>query len=298
MTVVETSVSVSEQLIQDWLRRLSAAGRRDATRKQREYGVRKLLKFYPDLTTVTPRQLEVVLATYRHIWSDEYRKGLLASWRGFYGFAVDTGAMDQNPAAGLLPIYVRYKPARVADDDDLKRALRTATLPERAMVLLGRYAALRLTEITTLHPHDREGDMLRVLGKGGKTRMVPINQELMLVLERLEKHVGNGYYFPGLAGPHMHPQAVCKVIKRVTGWNPHALRHAAATAAYRGTHDIRAVQQLLGHESILTTQRYLHVDADEIRAAAHATAFGDASLLDASPIERAAFDSPKGTPRI
>ena len=105
-------------------------------------------------------------------------------------------------------------------------------------------------------------------------------------LSALERDLDGVLAFPGRFGGHMHPQSLNKVITRVTGCNPHSLRHAAATAAYEGTHDLRAVQEFLGHSSLETTQRYLHVRADQIRAAASATSLG----LGAAPttaIERA-----------
>lgn len=62
------------------------------------------------------------------------------------------------------------------------------------------------------------------------------------------------------------------MITRHLGVNPHSLRHAGATAAYRATRDLRAVQMLLGHSSLATTQRYLHPSLDDVRRAAAATA--------------------------
>ena len=143
------------------------------------------------------------------------------------------------------------------------------------MILLGRGAGLRLSEIASLHMNCREGNVLRIVGKGSHTRMIPMNDELIDVLDRLERIRGEvGYYFPGRWGGHMHPQSLEKVIKRVCGWNPHALRHAAATAAYDATHDLRGVQEFLGHSSLATTERYIHVRADQIRAVVSATQLG------------------------
>lgn len=290
MGVQEQGV-VSDELVHDYRRHLLAAGRGVGTVKQRIFHLGSLRVSCPDLLAVTTEDLERWLAGRRRTHQAETRKSMRNSARSFYDWTTRTGRTDTNPALHLMPIYVPQKPGRIAADATVQNALRTATLPERAMILLGRYAGLRLNEITTLHTRQREGDVLRILGKGERTRMVPINDELLLILRRLEAHVGDDYYFPGQSEGHLHPMTVNKIITRVTGTNPHSLRHAAATAAFRGTRDIRAVQVMLGHASIQTTQRYLHVDADEVRAAASATAFGDPSLLDASPMERAAFDS-------
>lgn len=197
-----------------------------------------------------------------------------SSWQSFYGWAVKSGRLMEDPAAALAPIRVPRVVARIADDDKVTNGLRVASTPEEAMVLLGRLAALRLTEIATLHTDNREGNVLRILGKGANTRMVPIGPELSNVLDRIERSQGVGYYFRGRGAGHMHPQSVSKIIKRVTGCNPHSLRHAALTSAYEGTHDLRGVQELAGHASLATTERYLHVRAEQVRAAAEATIGG------------------------
>jgi integrase len=183
--------------------------------------------------------------------------------------------MSYDPAFYLETIRIPVTIARLAPDDAIQAALITATIEQRAMVLLGRLACLRLTELTTLRLRDRQGDALRITGKGDKQRLVFINDQLddILVLREREVVGVSDYYFPGRYGGHMHPQSVNKIITRVTGWNPHSLRHAGATAAYRATRDIRAVQELLGHSSIAVTQRYLHLDELSMRAASAGTAF-------------------------
>jgi integrase len=83
-----------------------------------------------------------------------------------------------------------------------------------------------------------------------------------------------GWLFPTGFGGHLTPDAVGRLVSRVLpdGWTMHTLRHRFATRGYRGTHNLRAVQMLLGHASIATTERYLAVDDAEIRAAAMAAA--------------------------
>lgn len=201
----------------------------------------------------------------------ETRKSALSSWRLFYGFALRRKLRADDPTLDVESVRIPVRIPRVAPDEAIERGLRRATPSERAMVLLARYACLRLTELTTLHTRQREGDMLRILGKGDKERMVGVNDDLLDALRAVERAQGPGYYFPGLKGPHMHPQSVHKIIYRVTGYNPHALRHAGATAAYNETHDLRGVQAMLGHASLATTQRYLHLDADSLRRVAAAT---------------------------
>jgi integrase/recombinase XerC len=232
----------------------------------------RLSRTHPDILTVTTADLEAYLARRRHL-AAETRKAIRAAFRSFYAWAQRTGLRIDNPAADLDGIPVPRVMPRLAPDDQVQLALITATTEQTAMILLGRLACLRLTELTTLHMRHREGDVLRVTGKGDKQRMVPIADDLLPILLTLERQQGHGFYFPGRWGGSMHPQSVNKIITRVTGTNPHSLRHAGATAAYRSTRNLRAVQELLGHASLATTQRYLHTSLEEVREAAQGTRF-------------------------
>lgn len=251
---------------------LLSTGHSEATVRAYLGQIDRLSRVHPELLSVTTEQLEEYLARRRNL-SAETRKAIRAAFRSFYGWAARTGLVEHSPAEMLGSIRVPRIVPHLAPDDQVQLALLTATLEQRAMILLGRLACLRLTELTTLHMRQRQGDVLRIVGKGDKQRIVPIADDLMPALLALERLQGYGFYFPGRWGSSMHPQSVNKIITRVTGTNPHSLRHAGATAAYRATRDLRAVQELLGHASLATTQRYLHVSLDDVRAAAQGTAF-------------------------
>ena len=225
-----------------------------------------------DLAAVTLEDLEKFFAARRETHAAETRKTFRSAFRSFYQWAADEGLVETDPTKRLKPIPIPAVVPAVADDESVQLGLIGAPLDEAAMILLARMGCLRLSEITTLRKRHREVDVLRVTGKGEKQRLVPANDLLLRTLLELEQHVDD-YYFPGLAAAHCHKDHVYRVIKRRTGWNPHALRHAGATAAYNATRDLRAVQLLLGHSSMATTQRYLHVGLNQVRAAAAATAF-------------------------
>ena len=249
---------------------LTAAGRSNGTIRQRIYHLELLLRESGDLTTVTEADLEAFLAA-RRDQAPEYRKALRASFRVFYRWAARCGYVDHDPAAELIPVRIpRALPDPVADIA-VHKALRGAPLRARAMILLGRLAGLRLSEIANLHTDDRMFDVLRVVGKGDKQRDVPVNAQLAAVLDELEATQGPGYYFRGRFGGHMHKDAVGKIIRRRLGKKPHSLRHAAASSGYAKTHDIRAVQEFLGHASVVTTQRYTRVGLEDVRAVTDAT---------------------------
>lgn len=248
---------------------LLASDRLDTTIALRMRHVRALAARI-DLLAASTADLEGVLATRRAL-AAETRKSELASWRLFYGWAHGRGIRADDPSAGIRSIRVPTRVPRVAPDADIERALATSSARDRAMVMLARYGCLRLTELTTLHTRAREGERLRVRGKGDKERIVYANEPLLFALHALEREVAGGYYFPGLAGAHMHPMSVNKIITRLTGWNPHSLRHAGATAAYNATGDLEGVRDLLGHASLATTQRYLHLNDETKRRIAAAT---------------------------
>ncbi|MDF2826857.1 MAG: tyrosine recombinase [Mycobacterium sp.] len=230
------------------------------------------------LVEMTTEDIEGVMARRRHL-SPETRKSQLASWRVLFAWAHKRGIRSDDPTADIRSIRVPVRVPRVAPDADIEAALIGATPQQRAMVLLARYGCLRLSELTTLPTRAREGERLRVIGKGDKERIVHANEPLLFALHALEREQGAGYYFPGLRGPHMHPMSVNKIITRLTGWNPHSLRHAGATAAYNATGDLRGVQEMLGHASLATTQRYLHLDDAARRRVAEGTLMAGARQL-------------------
>lgn len=122
------------------------------------------------------------------------------------------------------------------------------------------------------------GPQLVVRGKGGKTRIVPLGEQLAAaVCAGAAGHTpylpAEGWLFPAWpGGGHLTPAHVGKLVAAAlpAGWSMHMLRHRFATRAYRGSRNLRAVQVLLGHSSVATTERYTAVDDDEIRAAAMA----------------------------
>lgn len=260
-------------MMQQYRNYLLAAGKSERTVIARVAHINQLARVHPDLTAVTETDLTRWLADRRQSHSAEARKAMRSSFRVFYTWARRTGLVETNPAEFLPSIRIPRTIPRVARDDEVELALITATLEETAMILLGRLAGLRLSEITTLHTKHREYDVLRVTGKGERQRLVPIHPDLMPVLLDLEdERDGDGYYFPGRFGGHLHHASVNKIITRRLGANPHSLRHAAGTSANKSTGgDLRAVQEFLGHASVATTQRYVHIDLDDVRRAAYGT---------------------------
>lgn len=253
---------------------LRSAGLSEGTIKQRVGHLKALTRRKGNPLDLQTVDLEAELARMRERGhAAETRKSVRGSYRAYYKWAHQSGLIEADPAVSLRPIRIPVTVPRVAPDVDLQYALITATVHEKAMIILARFACLRLSEVAGLSTKHREGDRLRITGKGDKQRIVYLNDEALHALLDLERLQGSGYYFPGRFGGHMHPSSMNKIIARKTGWNPHSLRHAGATAAYRATKDLRSVQLMLGHASMATTQRYLQPDDEGLRAVAQGTGF-------------------------
>lgn len=262
------------ELIIAFRQHLRARGLAESTTHLRLILIEQIHKVIPDLLGATNDDLEAYLASRRHTHGAASRRSTRTAMRGFYRWALRTGRIAVDPAEELAPIRVPRTQPRIANDEAIRRGLERGTLHEQCMILLGACGGLRLSEIASLHSLHREGTLLRVTGKGSHTRMIPVNAELLAVLEELERKQGEGFYFRGQSGGHMHPQSLNKHIRRLVESNPHSLRHRAASAAYEGTHDLRAVQEFLGHQSLATTEIYVHTGMDELRRAADATSLG------------------------
>lgn len=231
-----------------------------------------LRKVHPNLLRVTYDDLVDYLTDGRRkALKPESRKSIRSSLRSFYAWAYKRGLIKVDPAYPLEAIKVPHAEPRKATDDQVTANLDAMSDRDRAVVLLARLGCLRRAEIANLPRSARRGRILIVHGKGDKDRTVPLPPQLADALTALE--VGDSeFYFPGRGDRPISPETVWRVVREHVGINTHALRHAGATAAFRSTRNIRAVQELLGHTNVATTQRYVHVDEDELLAAAMGTA--------------------------
>lgn len=265
-------------LLSRYAQHLRAAGAASRTIRLRIDHAEQIATLAPAPQLLTTADLETWMHPPGCRYAAETLKSRRSSARRFCQWLHDDGHAALNPAARLFPVRVIPPPPRVIPNSDMLRALAHVGPRDRAAILLARYGCLRLTELSTLRVEHREGDALRVHGKGGRIRIVYLHPDLRRALDILEDENGGGWYFPGTGtNSHVHPQSMHKIIKRVTGWNPHALRHAGATAAYRATKDLRAVQLMLGHASLATTQRYLSLDEEALRAVSIGVGLGIAA---------------------
>lgn len=253
---------------------LVGIGRSEGTIKQRMHQLHRLAQTVDSFPYCTEEDLDQFMATRLKTASPETRKAMRSAIRGFYAWAKKRGYISHDPAYGMEPIRIPRALPRPLPDRLLKEAYEKASEEVKAMMLLGAMGGLRLSEITNLHMDDREENVLRVKGKGGKYRLVPMNTTLRMALDRMEQIRPHGYYFPNPATGQ--PRSISYVDKHLRENLPkkyaaHSLRHRAASVAYSATKDIRSVQELLGHSSVATTQLYTAITSDDLLKVADAT---------------------------
>lgn len=269
-------------VIESWRQWMTAAGMSANTIRLRIGHIGSLMRLTQSRSPQewTTGYLVAVLGSQN--WSVEYRRGMRTSLNQMFQFLVKTGKMPENPAEGLPRVPEAKAAPKPTPDQMVRSALAAAGPRELLMVRLAVEAGLRRAEIAAVHRDDviREGRewSLRVNGKGGRQRIVPITRDLAVELTKpgTWATTDTGFVFPSLdrwgvvIAPHLSPDRVGRLVSDLldVGWSAHSLRHRYATLAYAGTRNLRAVQECLGHVSVATTQRYTAVTAPELRAVA------------------------------
>jgi site-specific recombinase XerD len=209
----------------------------------------------------------------------------LAAIRTFYRHLVERGELEANPADLVSsPKKESYLPQVLKAGDVaelLERIPATSPLDlrDRAMFELAYAAGLRAEELTLLDVAnaDADGEQVRVEGKGGKTRFVPVGEHAWRALDRyltrgrpaLDAGDSNALFL-SKSGRRLYTSDVRRRLKlqaRRVGISPHTLRHSFATHLLEGGADLRVIQELLGHSSISTTQTYTRVESKRLRMA-------------------------------
>lgn len=233
----------------------------------------------------TKRQNTTLLdATVFHLRRDVGRDGIApstqattrATFLAFYTFIHGEGLRPDNPALRLPVVIVPPHRPRPYTQEQIDRLLNTGAYKRtRAMILLAAYQGLRASEIAAVHSDDIDmhAQTIKVLGKGGRTDYLPLHP----IIRDLAGSMNEGWWFPARRGRdgHIKGQSVSDLLtdareragitdKNLTG---HSLRHSFGTELVRGGANIRAVQELMRHSSLSTTQRYTQVLDEDRRAA-------------------------------
>jgi integrase/recombinase XerC len=218
----------------------------------------------------------------------------LSSLRAFYAYLEREGAVRENPARLLsspklrrkLPTLLNASAAAEVMEAPLAREGRDVErLRDAAMLELLYGSGLRVSELAALDVNDVSlgAGEVRVLGKGKKERIVPVGSkaveslarylELRSELERDGERNAAKALFLGRRGTRLGVRRVQTLVQRYgalgagrADLHPHALRHSCATHMLEGGADLRSIQEMLGHSSLSTTQRYTHVSLDQLFA--------------------------------
>ncbi len=261
---------------------------------ERRYSPATLHKYREELNGLCEYMQSHALTRWRDLRGEQvqaliaagHRRGLepatlrarLSAWRSFFKYLARHGEVGVNPAAGVRSPKVPRKLPQVLDVDQVAALVEIEgdepdTVRDRALLELLYSSGLRVSELCNVRWCDLDLDegMLRVVsGKGGKTRIVPVGSRAIAALNALreqDRPEPDDPLLRGRTGRPITPGAVRARIRRRAKeqgmWQrvyPHLLRHSCASHLLESSGDLRAVQELLGHADIGTTQIYTHLD--------------------------------------
>lgn len=254
--------------IEGWTDTLRAAGLSAQTSKSRRY---KMVHLAALLMPSGPKDVtteQIVQAFARQQWKPETRKAYRNTISSFFRWLHKSGRRSDDPSLDVPRVKKPHAHPRPCPDRYIAAAMEMATPSERLMIRLGAECGLRRGEIARVHSDDvvadSAGRSLIVRGKGDKQRIVPLPDDLAGII--MDAH---GYLFPGRFGGHVEESYVGDHISHLLpdGYGAHTLRHRFATVTYATTHDLFVVAELLGHESVETTEHYVAMPDGRLRAA-------------------------------
>jgi integrase/recombinase XerC len=249
------------------------------------------LRQYPPAGRVTHREMRSYIASlHRRGLSPASVERKLSALKHYYRFLAREEGHEENPAAmipgpakatrlpGFLSVDEIYRLCETASGSDFP------SRRDRAIIELLYSTGMRVSELCSLGVGDMDsgGETIQVLGKGGKERLVVVGSYARTALERYlaargrllsakERLSSSGPMFVNQRGGRLTERSVRRILdKRRTEAGipgkvtPHTLRHSFASHLLAGGADLRSIQEMLGHESLSTTQKYTHVDIGQL----------------------------------
>ena len=223
--------------------------------------------------------------------SAKSRARTVSTIKNFFRFCERNGILKNEQAFLVKTPKLEKNIPRAINKDNLKEAIdftseieffkqnpeRWVSFRDKTLFVLIYSAGLRISEALNIKISDlNEGNFLRIKGKGGKERIVPLLNSVAEDIDRLTEicpycNDKEDYVFYGKRGKQLDPAVFQKVMREVKntlglpeGSTPHALRHSFATHLLNNSSDLRSIQELMGHSTISTTQKYTKVDPDRI----------------------------------
>lgn len=230
---------------------------------------------------LTSEHLNLLVMKMRHTNSSSRTiRRHLSSIRGFLAYLVNQSYLPSNCALGLQPPKIDQNLPKSLDYDQLvimlkSRSKSLSELRDVAIIEVIYSCGLRVSELVNLNMNDIDfgQGFLKVMGKGGKIRHTPLGEFAQKAIGRYLRKLGitQGALFLNNRQARISVRAIQEMIKKRAlevgikiSVHPHMLRHAAATHFLQSSHDLRSVQEFLGHESIKSTQVYTHLDFLEL----------------------------------
>ena len=291
---METSKKTSTNIVKDYMRYLKLE--RNFTSNTQEAYQRDLNEFLDYLEKENVGILDAQLEDFEHFSANLHDRGIaarsqariLSGVRSFYRFLIIEDYLEDDPTELLpwpqvgqhLPEYLAVK-----EVDMMEQAIDLSKWEgqrNRAIIETLFSCGLRVSELVNLKKSDifEEEKFIRVMGKGRKERLIPISAAALKeinywYLDRNQMKIKPGeedYVFLNRRGAHLTRTMILVLIKNAARdagikktISPHTLRHSFATALLRGGADLRIIQALLGHENLITTEIYTHVEDSDLR---------------------------------
>lgn len=211
----------------------------------------------------------------------------ISTLRSFYKFLLIEKIINENPMEYIEMPKTKKTLPKTLSIEEIDKLLNfkltdAFSYRNKAMLELMYSSGLRVSELinVSIHDIDTSNCVIRIMGKGKKERIVPLGDYAIKYIEiyikeyreKLIKRELNEYLFINNHGKKMTRQGFFKIIKQLaktqnikTDFSPHTLRHSFATHLLNGGADLRSIQEMLGHESISTTQIYTHVSQEQLK---------------------------------
>jgi integrase/recombinase XerC len=199
----------------------------------------------------------------------------LATLRSFFQYLTREGWVDQNPARWITAPKKEKRLPKFLTVDEAQRLMGNPRILRDTAILETFYSTgIRISELVSLKKEDIDfhAGLIRVFGKGRKERIVPIGEKAMTVLQQYLQlfPLAEGVVFCNAKREPLTTRTIHRIVKQYMrqidrpSFSPHTLRHTFATHLLEGGADLRSVQEMLGHTTLSTTQRYTHLQVDHL----------------------------------
>lgn len=277
-------------LVQKYMNYLSAMNKSEHTIKGYAMDLRLWIDFQFKTDVVTAKEFEAIELTDLYDYlnnikhkADATKARAVICIKNFYKFMKQNKLIAENNIEDIkTPNTEKKLPKYLSENESVNLINSLDTIyskyPERDYAILTIFlnCGLRLSELIGLNKSDIREDSILIRGKGKKQRQIPLNQ---MCVEALENHFRTTIFFDGDAvfvsskNQRMSPCTVTHLVKKYLGTinkedlSPHSLRHTFASLMLSNQVNLRVIQDFLGHESLATTQKYTHINNEDMKRA-------------------------------